>query len=110
MSFLLRIAPVPLCVMATAFAAESAPTLSKKSPFEAANAPAAQVAASGTIEFAGVSTVGKKTELIFHDKTAKKNHWIAKGETKEGISVVAYDEPREQAHVKINGAEKILQL
>lgn len=40
----------------------------------------------------------------------KKSHWIAQGETKEGITVVSYNEPREQAIVKINGTDKILQL
>jgi len=85
--------------------------LPKNSPFmpPAGSAPVAATA-NETIEFAGVSSVGKRTDLIFYDKTAKKSHWIAKGETKEGIAVLNYDERREQAVVKINGVEKTLIL
>src|SRR4030095_610894 len=43
-------------------------------------------------------------------KTAKKSHWIAQGETKEGIAVVSYDETREEAVVKVNGIQKTLPL
>ena len=54
--------------------------------------------------------MGKTTHLIFHDKAAKKNRWVALGETVEGISVVKYDDRLEQAVVKINGTEKTLPL
>lgn len=85
--------------------------LPKNSPFMP---PAGQVtaaaAASETIEFAGVSSVGKRTDLIFYDKTAKKNHWVGLGETKEGIAAVSYDHRREQAVIKLNGVEKTLIL
>lgn len=104
-SLLLLLAAYP------AFAAESGTGLPRSSPFlpaSAASAPAE--AAAEAVEFAGVSTVGKRTDLIFHDKAAKKNHWIAKGETKEGISLIDYDEQRQQAVVKINGTEKTLAL
>ncbi len=85
--------------------------LPKNSPFlppAAAGAPTA--AASETIEFAGVSSVGKHTDLIFHDKSTKKSHWIGLGETKEGITVLNYDNRREQAVIKLNGVQKILTL
>lgn len=85
--------------------------LPKQSPFlppEAAAAPTSAV--SETIEFAGVSSVGKHTDLIFHNKSTKKSHWIGLGETKEGITVLNYDDRREQAVIKLNGAEKILSL
>src|SRR5689334_5784293 len=100
------------CVLVTAaVAAETPANLPKTSPFQERGNPAVPVVgANETIEFAGVSSIGKKTDLIFYDKTAKKTYWIAKGETKEGISVVNYDERREQAFVKINGTDKILQL
>jgi hypothetical protein len=71
-------------------------------------APAAAV--SETVEFAGVSQIGTKTHLIFFDKTLRKSRWIALGETVEGITAVRYDARREQATVKLNGAEKILAL
>ncbi len=106
-----RAVPVLLLLTAAALAEDARLTIPKKSPFEDTRKPAAAVAAaSETIEFAGVSALGKRTDLIFYDKTAKKNHWIAEGETKEGISVLKYDARREQVVVKINGAEKILQL
>ena len=102
---------LPLLMAVSALAAEPGPALPKKSPFElrGAGAPPA-AAANETIEFAGVSSIGKKTDLIFYDKTAKKSHWIAQGETKEGISVVNYDQQRESVVVKINGVEKTLAL
>src|SRR5215204_827797 len=92
---LAHFAVIPLLIAVSATAAETSNGLPRKSPFElrGSNAiPAA--AASETIEFAGVSSVGKKTDLIFYDKTAKKSHWIPQGETKEGISVLNYDERR----------------
>jgi hypothetical protein len=106
-----RFALSPIALVVSLAAAEAGGGLPKKSPFEVrgvASAPAA--AASETIEFAGVSSIGKKTDLIFYDKTAKKSHWIAPGETKEGIAVINYDARREEAVVKINGVQKTLAL
>lgn len=108
---LARFALLPLLVAALASAAEQSSGLPRTSPFVPAGAAGAAVAAaSETIEFAGVTTVGRRTDLIFHDKTTKRNHWIAKGETKEGISVLNYDALRQQVVVKVNGTEKTLSL
>ena len=109
--FTARITLVPLFLAAAALAAETGISLPKKSPFELRDGSAAPVAtASETIEFAGVSSIGKKTDLIFYDKTSKKSHWIGMGETKEGIAVLNYDDRREEAVVKINGVQKTLAL
>src|SRR6185436_20565272 len=98
MTFIARIAFVPLLFAVALHAAEKTTALPKSSPFGAPGAPPVAAAdATERIEFAGVSAVGKKTDLIFYDKTAKKSHWIGLGETKEGIAVVTYDERREQA-------------
>jgi hypothetical protein len=106
-----RAALLSLLFAAAATAAEKGLGLPKNSPFMPAGTAAAPAeAASERIEFAGVSSVGKKTDLIFYDKTAKKSHWIGLGETKEGIAVLTYDEQREQAVVKVNGVEKVLSL
>ena len=62
-------------------------TLPKNSPFmPPAGAAGPSAAASETIEFTGMSSVGQRIDLIFHDKSTKKNHWIGIGETKEGIA------------------------
>lgn len=107
----LRHAVFPLLIAASAMAADKSNGLPKTSPFVSASTPVGATDTSAeTIEFAGVSIIGQKTDLIFHDKRSKKNHWIAKGETKEGISVVSYDDVREQVQVKINGVEKTLPL
>lgn len=108
----LRLA-LALLAAAAACRSEGAPTGAgpKSSPFlppAAAGAPAA--AAGETLEFTGVSSIGKRTDLIFHDKGTKKSHWIGIGETKEGITVLSYDDRREQAQVKWNGAQKTLPL
>jgi hypothetical protein len=106
-----RIAFAPLALVMAVSAAETQTTLPKSSPFmPAGNAAGPAVAANETLEFAGVSAVGKRTDLIFYDKTTKKSHWIGVGETKEGISVVSYDSRREQVVVKVNGTEKTLSL
>jgi hypothetical protein len=111
MKFFARAALLSLVFTALACAAERMTGLSKNSPFmPVASAAASQDTANERIEFAGISSVGNKTDLIFYDKTAKKSHWIAKGETKEGIEVLNFDEPREQAVVKVNGVEKTLSL
>ena len=101
----------PLLIAAVAFGAESGTALSKQTPFGASRGMGGPNEAAGEIiEFAAVSTIGKKTELVFFDKTTKKNHWIMKGETAGGISLLNYDSVREQAVVKINGVEKTLTL
>jgi hypothetical protein len=103
-----------LLVAAAATAAEpmSPTALSRVNVFGPPATAGAAQAEKETIEFAGISSVGKKTELIFIDKATKpqKNYWIAKGETKEGITVLNYDALREEAVVKINGAQKTLPL
>lgn len=111
MSSRARATLIPFVLVTAAAAADTNAGLPKSSPFQERGSAAAPTAtANESIEFAGVSTVGKRTDLIFYNKTTKKSHWIAKGETKDGISVVNYDERREQAVVKINGAEKTLSL
>jgi hypothetical protein len=98
---------------AAARAGEPAPSgLPRQSPFAPAGAPAAETGAAPAenLEFAGVSSVGRRTDLIFHDREAKRTHWIGVGESKAGIQVVAYDSRREQAILKVNGADKVLPL
>lgn len=92
--------------------AEKPKGLSVDSPFAPAGTPAAAgvTASSETIEFAGVTTIGKDTSLVFLDKLAKKSHWLKKGETKAGITLVNYDADQEKAVVRLNGAEKVLPL
>ena len=107
----LRLAVTTLVTVGACAGEATQSALPKSSPFlppAAAGVPTA--AASETIEFAGVSSVGKHTDLIFHNKSTKKSHWIALGETKEGITVLNYDDRREQAVIKLNGVEKILTL
>ena len=106
-----RVALPALFFTAGVFAAENGSQLPKSSPFltpAGASAPAA--AANETIEFSGVSTMGQRTDLIFKNKTSNKSSWIAKGETKDGISVLNYDADKEQAVIKVNGIEKVLAL
>jgi hypothetical protein len=94
-------------------AGEPAPSgLPRQSPFAPPGAPAAETSAAPAenLEFAGVSSVGKRTDLIFHDREAKRTHWIGVGESKAGIQVVGYDSRREQAILKVNGADKVLPL
>lgn len=111
MHLAVRLALFLFAVTAVAAAADSSAGLPKKSPFELRGGSAAPVAAANeSFEFAGVSSMGKKTDLIIYDKTAKKSHWIAPGETKEGIAVINYDAAREEAVVKVNGVQKTLAL
>jgi hypothetical protein len=106
---LAAIAAVGVC-----FGAEAQPqaTLPKNSPFmpPAGSGQAAAAATGENIEFAGVSAVGKRTDLVFYDKAAKKSRWIGIGETKDGIELLRYDSRREQAVIRHNGVEKILNL
>lgn len=87
-------------------------SLPKNSPFLPPASAASTAAASvgENLEFAGVSSVGKRTDLIFHDKGAKKNYWVGLGETKDGIQVLNYDDRREQVVVKHNGIQKVITL
>jgi hypothetical protein len=111
MQFTARITLVPLLLAGAVFAAETGSALPKESPFVLRGGSTAPVAlADETIEFAGVSSIGDKTDLIFYDKTSKKSHWISTGETKEGIAVMNYDDRREEVVVKVNGVQKTLAL
>jgi hypothetical protein len=106
-----RILFCPLLIAAAIAADEKTGGLPKTSPFTLRGGSATPATGPGeTIEFAGVSSTKKRTDLIFYDKTAKKSHWIAPGETKEGISVLNYDERRDEAVVKVNGVQKTLAL
>jgi hypothetical protein len=106
-----RVALPVLLFAAGAFAAENGSQLPKSSPFlTAAGASGPAAAANETIEFSGVSTMSQKTDLIFKNKSSNKSSWIAKGETKDGISVLNYDADKEQAVIKVNGIEKVLSL
>lgn len=106
-----RAALLPLLLAGAAAAADPGMGLPKNSPFVPANVAPAPAEGSGErLELAGVSSIGKKTDLIFYDKIAKKSHWIGLGETKDGIAVLSYDEPREQVVVRVNGVEKTLSL
>lgn len=103
-----------LACLATASGAHAAETPAgapKKSPFMPPATAAGPVSStSENVEFAGVSTIGQRTDLIFHDKSVKKNRWVGIGETVEGISVVSYDPRRDEAVVKVNGVQKTLAL
>ncbi|MFZ9745579.1 MAG: hypothetical protein ACO3G4_03000 [Opitutaceae bacterium] len=109
-----RLSAACLLVLAGAGrAGEPAPSgLPRQSPFAPPGAPATEAgtAPAENLEFAGVSSVGRRTDLILHDREAKRTHWIGVGETKAGIQVVAYDSRREQAILKVNGADKVLPL
>ncbi|MBM3843325.1 MAG: hypothetical protein FJ397_08715 [Verrucomicrobia bacterium] len=109
-----RLSAVCLLALAgTARAGEPAPSgLPRQSPFAPPGTPASEsgAAPAENLEFAGVSSVGKRTDLIFHDREAKRTLWIGVGESKAGIQVVAYDGRREQAILKVNGADKVLPL
>jgi hypothetical protein len=100
---------LPLLTLASALTLPSAGQ-NAASPFmppEAANA--TMVSSGETIEFAGV-IVGRKTDLIFYDKTLKKSRWVSLGETSEGIQAIRYDAERGTAEVRINGVAKTLPL
>jgi hypothetical protein len=98
-----------LAIFATVAGTAQTP-LRKDSPFIPQGAATAMVAANETLEFAGVSSIGKKTDLIIYDKTVKKSRWIGIGETVEGITVLNYDSRLEQAVLRVNGGQKILTL
>jgi hypothetical protein len=104
---------LPLLLLAAggARAADAGSALPKASPFQPAGTAAAPSAASSeSIEFTGVTTIGKRTDFTFKHKTSNKTSWIAKGETKDGITMLNYDAARDQAVVKIDGVQKVLTL
>lgn len=110
LSRIARAAGVSLFLASLATAADSGAGLPKNSPFMPAAAESSAAQPTDRIEFAGVSAVGKKIDVIFFDKGAKKNIWVPVGETKDGISVISYDERRDQVTVKFDGTQKVLPL
>jgi hypothetical protein len=111
----LRILILALAGSGGAFAADTpaASGASKASPFMPPAA-AAQVAAAGdsgeTLEFAGISSVGSRTDFIIHDRSTKKSFWIGMGESKNGISLVSHDPKRDLLTLTFNGTQKQLPL
>lgn len=100
-----------LCAAALglALAAARATDVPKDSPF--AQAGSAATASSGeSLEFAGVSTVGKKTMINLYDKEEKRTFWVEAGATSSGVTVVNYDMAKDQITVRRNGVEKVLPL
>jgi hypothetical protein len=83
--------------------------LPKGSPFGQAGATATP-ATPGDLEFAGVSTVGKKTMINLYNKQSKESFWVEAGTTKNGVTVVKYDSPHDQVTIRQNGVEKLLPL
>jgi hypothetical protein len=84
--------------------------LPNNSPFLPGGAAAPAHAPGETLELAGISVVGNRTDLIIQDKTTKKTSWVRLGATANGISALKYDPRTEQAVVRVNGAEKVLTL
>jgi hypothetical protein len=101
-----------LPVLALAFVAGAAAQtpLPATSPFAAGGNATVTGTTRDPLEFTGVSTMGKKTMLIFNDTTTKKKTWVNVGETVDGITVVSYDPKLDQAVVKFNGTQKTLAL
>jgi hypothetical protein len=110
-----QIAVLTLLGAVGARAADSPPVAAgpKASPFmppaNAATAPTA-VDSGETLEFAGISSVGSRTDYIVHDRTAKKSHWLGMGETKNGIALVSHDARRDVLTISANGVQKQLPL
>lgn len=103
--------PLALTLAVAANAQNAQNSLTKDSPFAPqGGGTAAPAASTETIEFVGVSTVGKKTDLAFADKAQKKSRWVGVGETVDGLSVLNYDSRLEQAVIKVDGVQKILPL
>jgi hypothetical protein len=83
--------------------------LPKDSPFNQAGG--GKVATKDeSLEFAGVSTVGKKTMINLYDREAKRGFWVQEGTTSDGVTVVKYDSSHDQVTIRRNGAEKLLPL
>jgi hypothetical protein len=99
-----------LVVLLAPGAASAQGTLPKQSPFAPSPTIAPVVAPQESYEFAGVSLVGKRTDVIIHDKSAKKKHWIGIGDTVDGITVLRYDPNLDRVVIRVNGTEKELPL
>lgn len=84
--------------------------LPAESPFARSGGAARQSTGDESIEFAGMSAMGGKIDLIFFDRTAKRSRWVPLGETVAGITAISYDEQREQAVVAIHGVRKVMAL
>lgn len=111
----LRILTLAWVGLGGAFAADTpaASSAPKASPFMPPAA-AAQVTAAGdsgeTLEFAGISSVGSRTDYIVHDRSSKKSFWIGMGEAKNGIALVSHDPKRDILTLTANGIQRQLPL
>lgn len=84
--------------------------LPKESPFLPAGSAGAASAVGEIIEFAAVRTIGSHTDINLYDTQAKKSHWVPVGGSADGMTVVAYDNKRDQVVARIGDAQKLLTL
>lgn len=116
LAWILRFVTLALSGLGSALAADSPPATPagpKASPFmPPANAPSATTSPDSgeTLEFAGISSVGNRTDYIVFDRAAKKSHWVAMGEPRNGIAVVSHDPRRDILTLTVNGVQKQLPL
>lgn len=108
MSFLTRTVCLAAIAVGSSFA--SAADAAKDSPFAQAGSASSAATTVDSIEFSGVSTVGKKTMINLYDKRDKRSFWVEAGTTVDGLTVVNYDNNHDQITVRANGAEKLLPL
>ncbi|PTX97718.1 hypothetical protein [Opitutus sp. ER46] len=97
---------VAVCLVAASFASAQAP---QESPFNQSKGTRAVASVEG-LEFAGVTTVGKKAMINLYDTQQRRSFWVATGATAGGVTVLRYDEAHNQVVVRHNGVEKTLAL
>lgn len=102
---------IRLSLVAAGLITHSAVAADAPNPFAQKATPGATAGATAdALEFAGVSTVGKKTMITLYDKEQKRNHWIEVGSSAGGITVVKYDAEKDHVTIRRDGAEKVLPL
>lgn len=97
-------------VFAALFGAMCAADVPKDSPFLPNSSGKAATSPSESLEFAGVSTVGKKTMINLYDGEQKHGFWVEVGATSDGVTVLKYDSAHDQVTVRRDGVEKTLPL
>ncbi len=102
---LISFAMAGLCV-----AAVKAADLPQESPFAQSGSAGAVAPQAGALEFAGVTTIGKKTTVNLYDRDQKQSFMIDVGATSRGITVVKYDGDHDRVTIRRNGVESVLGL
>ena len=107
-----RLAGFAVLLLAAGALGAAQTTLPQDSPFAPVGGAAAAAGTQAAESFilSGASATSQGVRVCIYDTQAKHSQWLGMGESFHGVQALAFDPESDRATVRINGAEKVLQL